>query len=135
MNTCYDDIIEKLGTPVWFDENAVPRYCEFDPWKCANIYAFEVVLLAIECQGCAHEFAVCMSLARYEQIMGTKGRALADMILDGSIHYGDPPNIGCCAAGPSMNSVPLRVLEYHSTKERSSEFKRNSDLEIKIDAV
>ncbi len=41
-----------------------------------------------------------------------KVKTICDLITDGSIDYGDPPNIRCCDAGPSMNSVPIRVLEY-----------------------
>ena len=37
---------------------------------------------------------------------------LSERIRDMTIAYGDPPNIGCCPAGPTMNSVPRRVLEY-----------------------
>jgi hypothetical protein len=32
MNNCYDDtraMTDKM--PLWWDENAVPRYCEFHP--------------------------------------------------------------------------------------------------------
>ncbi len=46
--------------------------------------------------------------------MATKERKknLSDLIQDGSLHYGDPPNIDCCGAGPTMNSIPIRVVEY-----------------------
>lgn len=37
---------------------------------------------------------------------------LSDLIAACALEYGDPPNIECCAAGPSMSSVPRRVLEY-----------------------
>ena len=29
-----------------------------------------------------------------------------------TLHYGDPPNIDCCAAGATMNSIPIRVLQF-----------------------
>jgi hypothetical protein len=52
MFACYHDIMSKLGCPLWFDENAVPRYCEFHPHYLANIYADEAVLLHVGCQVC-----------------------------------------------------------------------------------
>jgi hypothetical protein len=37
---------------------------------------------------------------------------LRDMIEQGTLAYGDPPNIQCCDAGASTSSVARRVLEY-----------------------
>lgn len=34
------------------------------------------------------------------------------MIETNEIHYGDPPNIQCCDSGPTMNSVPIEIIEY-----------------------
>lgn len=92
----------------WFDENGVPRFCEFAPSRLANtdIYLTECALLLITCQGCQHPFKVAIS--------GTKWRAIFDAILNLEVEYGAPPNIQCCPAGPTMNSVPRRVLEYWS---------------------
>lgn len=108
MHTDYRDIRTKAGGGVqWYDEHAVPRYDAFHPQACANVYADEVVLMEVRCQGCSKSFAVCMSKRR-----GDVGPTLAEQISDKSIHYGDPPNIGCCPAGPTMNSVPIKVLQY-----------------------
>lgn len=38
MHASYSDITDRLGEPQWWDENAVPRYCEFEPARVANIY-------------------------------------------------------------------------------------------------
>lgn len=100
--------------PKWFDLTSVPRYCDFAPNKIANIYAKECALMEIECQSCRTKFLVAIDtrLAR-SQISGVQGDTeLADLIRSEKIHYGDPPNIRCCPAGPSMNSIPIRVLEY-----------------------
>jgi hypothetical protein len=105
VNHHYPDIVDRLGTPQWWDEHAVPRYCTFAPQHAANIYAAEVCLLEIACQDCATAFRVCMSV-------GPLDGSLAGAVEADTIHYGDPPNAGCCAAGPTMNSVPLRVLEF-----------------------
>lgn len=57
MHTCYNDILSRVSEdPKWFDEHAVPRYCEFSPDECADIYARQVCLLLAECQNCAREF-------------------------------------------------------------------------------
>jgi hypothetical protein len=107
MNHHYKDIRDKLGEPLWWDEYAVPRYCEFAPDETGDIYAREAVLLEIACQDCGTRFKVCMTTPPY-----TQRPSLADLVRDDEVHYGDPPNAGCCAAGPTMNSVPLRVLEF-----------------------
>src|SRR5271169_1538639 len=106
MNNAYHDIRSNIEErPYWWDEHAVPRYIVFSPRHCASIYAKEAALVRIACQRCATEFDVCFS--------HDGGHAhLATSIVDGSIHYGDPPNIECCPAGPTMNSIPKRVLQY-----------------------
>ena len=103
MHHHYEDLRKLLGEPVWFDEHAVPRYCDFSPDMTADIYADEAVLLRIACQSCDRPFDVAMT--------GSAG-VLAAQIADGSIHFGDPPNVGCCLSGPSMNCIDLRVLQY-----------------------
>jgi hypothetical protein len=121
MNHHYADIRGRAGEPDWFDEHAVPRYGAFQPAACADIYAREIVLLQIACQGCGARFAVCMSQSDMglvpvaeESNRWTYGRTrtLRSLVEADEIHYGDPPNTGCCAAGASMNSVPVRVLEF-----------------------
>ena len=109
MNQAYADITERISEPPrWWDECAVPRYCAFTPRAVANIYAVEVALVEIACQNCGTRFLVAWSRG--------------DFVIDGAVqetkpfdpqtfHYGDPPNAGCCAAGPTMNCNDLRVLE------------------------
>lgn len=50
----------------------------------------------------------------------------------GHLHYGDPPNIHCCAAGPTMNSIPIRVLEYWSRENPLLDWQRDPALEVEI---
>ena len=53
----YEDIFSRIAEPPrWFDEQGVPRYCEFAPDRIANIHAQECALLAIECQSCGRPF-------------------------------------------------------------------------------
>ena len=117
MNNEYFDIRDRIAEPPkWWDEFAVPRYCDFGPRRAANIYAREAALVLIECQCCGRQFRVCMS--------GRSGE-IADEIRSGSLHYGDPPNVRCCPGGPSMNCIDLRVIEY---------WRRNKDLDWERDA-
>jgi hypothetical protein len=107
MHATHDDIISRIGTPpVWFDEHAVPRYCAFTPHRSASIDIGEIALIKITCQGCGRVFHVALSA------VNAPSQSIAEAIRAKTLHYGDPPNIECCVAGPSMNSVPRRVLEY-----------------------
>jgi DNA-directed RNA polymerase subunit N (RpoN/RPB10) len=55
----YEDILSRISEPPrWFDEQGVPRYCEFAPDRIAN--ARECALLAIECQSCGRPFIVAL---------------------------------------------------------------------------
>jgi hypothetical protein len=103
----YEDITSRIEIPpVWFDEYSVPRYCEFAPSRSSNIHLGEIALAEITCQSCRRLFRVAFS--RLNVASGT----IAEAIRTRTLHYGDPPNIRCCLAGPSMNSVPRRVIEY-----------------------
>lgn len=144
----YGDIVDRIDeTPRWWDEHGVPRFCCFGPDHLANIYAREAVLLRIECQGCGTPFLVALSrsdLGRYGWTpdadyettgKGTfgplPGATLAERIEADEIHYGDPPNTGCCPAGPTMNSIPREVVEYWRA-ERACVWERRPELERRI---
>ena len=136
MNHHYRDITDQLGKkPPWWDEHAVPRYCDFAPEETADIYARETCLLEIECQGCGESFKVCMSGCGYgfgpEGFEDWRG-SLARAVEDGSIHYGDPPNNGCCPSGPTMNSIPRRVLQFWR-KDQRHEWERVPELEVQLE--
>jgi len=134
MHADYSDIREHFPEPPkWFDECAVPRYCAFTPKRLSNIYACEAALLGIECQACAQRFIVAMSWTKHDKFIGGIP-SLADRVTDGTIHYGDPPNVRCCPAGPTMNSVPRRVLEFwRNGPLPGSEWNRVPDLERDLD--
>lgn len=133
MNHHYTDIRDRIaGPPKWWDENAVPRYCEFGPRETANIYATEVALLEIACQGCGQRFKVCMASSLTSRISsGALLGSLSELVEAREIHYGDPPNVGCCPAGPTMNSVPLRVIEFWVTTT-SLEWRREEQFEVEV---
>lgn len=114
MHESYADITERIKElPSWWDEYAVPRYERFVPRMSANIYAKYVLLMEIACQSCGKRFRVAQSQSEYDYMFtGQPPYDLLEEARKGSLHYGDPPNYGCCAAGPTMNSVPLKIIEF-----------------------
>ena len=132
MRHNYADILSRIDEkPQWFDEEGVPRYDKFEPQACANIYATEAVLLLIHCQSCQHPFMVCISRSSAQSCELFGSLPLAKRVADNSIHYFDPPNIGCCLAGPTMNSVPQCVIEFWS-RDGSRYWQRDEELEVPI---
>lgn len=114
MLPSYSDIIEKAGKPLWFDENGVSRYVEFHPNRCVMAGTQEVVLAEVMCQGCGTSFLVALSWRDGKREIYGQASPPADRLTktDGnSLHYGDPPNIGCCAFGPTMTSDFHRIVE------------------------
>ncbi len=112
MHASYHDITSRIPTPpLWFDEHAVPRYCEFTPSRSASIHIGEIALAEITCQACRRKFRVAFSDVN---IRGS----IADAIRSKTLHFGDPPRHDdpddpqSCEDGGSMNSEPLRVIEY-----------------------
>jgi len=147
VNHHYRDIRTNIKkNPLWFDEHAVPRYCRFHPRHIADIYADECALVLIACQNCGYQFKVAISqdpmdVVKYMMMFGkdrmmfgkdSKMPTIADGIRDKSLHYGDPPNIECCPAGPTMNCEDIRILEYW--KREKLEWVREKELEIDLEA-
>jgi hypothetical protein len=111
MHNSYKDITSRISEPPWWwDECAVPRYCVFTPDEAANIYADQVVLLEIHCQQCDYKYLVCMSFDSMQQYrIKLENPMTVEQVKQ--LHYGDPPNYSCCA-GSTMNSVPVKVVEF-----------------------
>ena len=87
MHTHYADILNRIPeAPRWFDEVAVPRYCEFSTDALAFIYAKEAALVLIQCQACEREFQVAFSElnARDRDRNGTT--TIADLIRERRLH-------------------------------------------------
>lgn len=117
MHHHYNDIISRIQEkPEWWDENGVPRYGKFSPDAIPDIYADEAVLLKIRCQQCHTLFDVSLSSSIYRRIVpgGTDGKVSTRPKLSEYeyLGYGDPPNSGCCAAGPTMTSETMKVLQF-----------------------
>lgn len=142
MLASYADIRDRIATPpLWFDESGVPRYEPFHPELSANIYADEVALVEIACQACEQTFHVAISSTLSERLMRQVTQALdglpaslAERIADKSLGYGDPPNVGCCPAGPTMSSDTIRVLEYwHFPNGLGGGWAREASAEVAFD--
>lgn len=144
MHHDYHDITSRISDPPqWWDEHAVPRFDTFTPGDVANIYADEVALVEIACQSCGRHFLVAFASDRFRALLRHErfgepmtDTPLADAIRRGVIHYGDPPNVGCCAAGASMNCDDLRVCEYwRRGGALGLEWQRDSALEVQLDSI
>ena len=130
MHNSYADIRDRIAeAPRWWDEFGVPRYVEFAPSEVADIYATEAALLLIRCQNCRTPFRVANSWAWNLQ----ETPRLSDTSVDGlpNVGWGDPPNAGCCPAGPTMSSDPVKVLQFW--KREQLEWMRCPELEVRLD--
>lgn len=124
----YFDITEKLGTPLWWDENGVPRYQPFEPRLCADIYFRYAALIEIRCQGCGQTFPVAATWSVTAHI----GSRYDDVVWDKTGHnpqpksglpkerdagfccYGDAPfhPLGGQCSGTTMTTSVVRILEF-----------------------
>jgi len=122
MHNSYSDIRSLTKKePLWWDENGVPRYAKHHPSLCPDIYADKVILMEIACQSCKKHFFVQMSSSFFQKTR-LQGKGLP--------HYGDPPNISCCAGGATMNCDDLRIVEYWDRRDNQlNKWKRCSEKE------
>lgn len=108
MKEAYKDIISRIDSPpLWWDECGVPRFDTFHPRMLADIYAHEAALCEVACQSCGCRYMVAFSQGSFGHL-----RSLADCIRDNAMAWGDPPNTPCCAAGATMTSDFVRVVQY-----------------------
>jgi len=148
MHNDYEDIRSRIAeAPSWHDDNGVPRYGAFRPEAVPSIYADEAALVEIGCQACRTRFRVAFHTSQGDRLMAAAmrrdtnpmaGPGLAEHIRGKTLHYGDPPNMGCCPAGPTMNSDPIRVLEYWrrgTWAENHMRWVRDPSLELPLDAA
>lgn len=114
MRTNYEDIISKLGEPIWYDVYGVPRYCEYKPEE-GTVYPEASCYMEIACQACQKSFNVVQERDKYHAgppmvLPEVKEGDSDSWDTVGSFHYGDPPIHGC--VGDTMNSVPIKVIEF-----------------------
>lgn len=118
MRANYDDITSRIPSPpLWFDEHAVPRYCEFDPSRSASTYVGEVALAEVACQRCKRRFMVAISPVNFLDA------PIAEAIHSRSLDFGDPPDHlhvanGEPCTGNTMTSQFYRVVEYWHRHDR-----------------
>ena len=131
MKSLYDELLEKLGEPEFYDVWGVPRYCTPEEAQINPKY-----IKNIRCQECGRKFRVSLvggvyntlgagdcrsddefglmnpNVARKLRSEGASIEEVTDPPLVKFWHYGDPPRHGNregeprCYAGPTMNSVP-----------------------------
>jgi len=94
---------------------------------CPDIYADEVVLLRIACQGCGRLFDVEVHSDPYLR------KRLSDSPTE--IYYSDPPNVGCCPAGPTMSSISLHVIQFWKKEEANRWSRRHEHENIPIESL
>lgn len=127
MNRGYEDIRSRLGEPLWWDEQCVPRYDPFTP-RLMGVYDNWVCLYEIACQNCGQEFKVAESWRIFDLKEGKRREEVtADEVA--ALHFGDPPAHGCI--GDTMNCDDLRVLEFWHRNE-DFEWVRLPALEIAL---
>jgi hypothetical protein len=128
----YEDIRSRITDPIlWWDDNGVPRYCEFDPSRC-GIYDDVAALVEVQCQSCGRRFLVAVTYDRLtRQQLGDAYRRPARGDI-GSFHYGDPPSHGRegCAAGDTMNVESVRVVQFWEREPGG--WRRRAECEIYI---
>lgn len=110
MTRLYEDLTSRLGEPLWYDDQAVPRYDPFTPDQC-GIYDDWVMLQVVSCQSCDREFECATSSSRLALRVKTWDVADAMRNLYG---WGDAPwhtIDGSQCAGTTMTSDVGSVLE------------------------
>lgn len=128
MKQAYNDVLKHVNIePLWWDEAGVPRFEPFTPDLANNIYATQVVLMLIKCQSCQAPFEVCKTSDGFDSLHHFP---LDELVKGKTIHYGDPPNFGCCPAGPTMNCEDVKILEFWERVRL--EWKRRPELEIEL---
>lgn len=125
MNADYEDITSRIEEkPQWWDANGVPRYGEFEPDMCPDIYSAHIALLRITCQACGKPFDVEMHL----DVIASLKKEFAPT----AWHYGDPPRHGC--VGDTMNCMDIECLQawVRDGGEYKFDWARHHDLEGKM---
>ena len=123
MHESYIDILSRIEEqPGWYDQNGTPRYGEFSPRRCPNIYSHKVVLMKIACQCCGRYFNVEMHTSLWDR---------NNTVPPSRWHYGDPPAHGCI--GDTMNCEDLEILQVWRKESAADEWERVYELEGVID--
>ena len=123
MNRSYDDLLSLTDRkPSFFQSAGVPRWGAFRPQDSTGVYARECAIAEIACQACDTRFHVLFE-------RGSGEPEIAERIGRSQLAYRDPPNVGCCASGPTMTSETLRVIEYWRREPYPDGWTRDPSLE------
>ena len=95
------------GDALWFDENGVPRFCDFHPTRLADIYARTAILCRVACQSCGKTFMMAQSKGQLERVNGAWMEAKPFPTDPDLIAFGDPPCWGCSGATMSSDTVEI----------------------------
>jgi len=129
----YDDIRSRIRDAIrrW-DDNGVPRYCDFSPEAC-GVYDVVAALVEVGCQACMERFRVVVTFDRESLRQVGDRYALPTAGNIGTFRYGDPPihshgTDGC--VGNTMSSESIRVLEFWQRDQQN--WIRHPECEIYI---
>jgi len=122
MHENYEDILSRIDEPPkWYDQNGTPRYGDFVPHSCPNIYSSQVGLFKIACQYCHQHFTIEMHSGLFDS---------RQYCPPSKWHYGDPPTHDC--VGDTMNCDDLAVIEFW-VKNTELIWRRAKEFEVRID--
>lgn len=137
MLDSYADIRERIPEPPkWWDRHGCPRYSDPVPKNCSHVYADRLAFMRIACQACGTEFLVEFASSRMDRILWAR-TAGKDPLEEQpwepeTLHYGDPPSTGCCAAGDTMNSCPRELVAAYE-KERFDWKRTHANVAVRAD--
>jgi len=116
------------GSPTWWTSDGYPRFCQFSPSEC-GVYSQEVALVQIACGNCGHRFRVVEEWQPRFHLPEKQNPRLSSR--PDHIGWGDPPNLPCCASGPTMHSDTIRILEFWECVS-PGEWARRPDIEATV---
>ena len=123
MWVAYRDILDRIPEPPLWWLDGVPRYEPFKPYS-TSVYAGEALLVQAKCQVCSKPF----TLGLYSWSNRPEFRKELEET-GGLMGIGDPPSHDCTGPGNSMNSVPMRILEFWERVAPAREWERVTSLE------
>lgn len=148
MFETYNDITNKLGPPLWWDSNGVPRYKVFHP-SMMGVYVDYAALISISCQGCNRRLKVGwdfdpLHLLCYipghpagDEVWAKSRFKLPDKESPGSVGYGDAPahydGMDRLCSGCTMTTDVTRIHEFWRKDKKEIEWKRDHSLEFEYE--
>lgn len=128
----YADIIDKLGKPLWYDDNGCPRYEFFKP-EMLGVYDDIAVYFRLKCQACDFTEDVVVSsdkMQRYDRFKDKWFTPEEAIEWYKTPHYGDPPIHYC--TGDTMNSEAIEILQFWIKPTGKFGWERLKEFEGKI---